>query len=138
MGKELTNRGREGVAAERRVQAFQLYKSGWTFRQIATKFGVSHTCISKDIHGELDALAAERREVAKEVLELELQRMDDLLKVLTPRALRGDDQAIDRMLKVIERRAKYLGLDKPMKVEGTFQLEDLVARSQDPKEAGNG
>lgn len=75
----------------------------------------------KDVKRELDKLHNEIGENAVEVLELELQRLDDLLKGLWPLAARSnpDTKAVDRVLKIMERRARLLGLDAPDRHEVT-------------------
>jgi hypothetical protein len=68
--------------------------------------------------------AIERRvkeisEGAEEVLNLELQRLDTMLLAVWPKAASGDSGAIDRVLKLMDRRARYLGLDTPQRLEHT-------------------
>ena len=48
-----------------------------------------------------------------ELLALELSRLDGLLAKVYPMAAQGDLQAVDRVLKICERRARLLGLDAP-------------------------
>jgi hypothetical protein len=50
-------------------------------------------------------------ETAEQVLTLELQRLDALTEALWPTATAGDPQAIDRVLRIMQRRAALLGLD---------------------------
>jgi hypothetical protein len=46
----------------------------------------------------------------------ELVRLDALLEALWPKAESGDLQAVDRMLGVIDRRIRILGLEAPKRV----------------------
>jgi hypothetical protein len=57
------------------------------------------------------ALQETRREPAELLRTLELQRQDDYLVSLARRLEKGDLGAIDRALRIQERRAKLLGLD---------------------------
>ena len=56
------------------------------------------------------------REPAEEVLALELARLDEMLIKALESARNGDPQAIDAVLKIMNRRAKYLGMDSPEKI----------------------
>lgn len=124
-------KGSDGIAAELQVKAFTLYKAGVSQRQIAQQLDRSPTRINNYIRYELERLGRERTELGNYVLDLELRRLDDITQALLPRAQKGELLAIDRLLRVMERRAKYLGLDKPAKLEhsGTLSLEHIVAGS---------
>jgi hypothetical protein len=50
-------------------------------------------------------------ELAAEVRTLELDRLDALWLSQYDKAKKGDVSALDRCLKIMDRRAKYLGLD---------------------------
>jgi hypothetical protein len=53
---------------------------------------------------------------ASELKAEELSRLDGMLRGLWPDARKGSHGAVDRVLKIMERRAKLLGLDAPVKV----------------------
>jgi hypothetical protein len=57
------------------------------------------------------------REPAEEVLRIELARLDEMHAGCWEAARSGDVQALDRALKIQDRRAKYLGLDAPTKTQ---------------------
>lgn len=100
---------RRAAAAEKKVAALQLRAAGETRDDIAEKLGVHPVTAWKYIR---DAIAELPREPAEEVRALELERLDAMQAALWPQALRGEVQAIDRVLKIMERRARYLGLDE--------------------------
>ena len=52
------------------------------------------------------------REPVEQLVGLELRRLDALLRGMYKRAVAGNLFALDRALKIQERRAKSLGLDK--------------------------
>jgi hypothetical protein len=56
-------------------------------------------------------------EKAEEVRRLELERLDAMLAGIWSRAARGEEAAIDRVLKIQARRAALLGLDAATKQE---------------------
>lgn len=100
------------TARERERQAFALRKAGATYDEIARQLGVSRQAAHKSVRRVLLRLIADRNVDATDVLDLELARLDELLKAVWKRAREGDDAAIDRALKISHRRAQLLGLDK--------------------------
>lgn len=128
---------RSPATAERDAEAARMRANGSTYDQIATALGFStRTNARRAIQR---ALAATVREPADELRQLELVRLDALwveaTKVMTAEHLTvnhgkvvevdgvplKDDgpvlSAIDRLLKIMERRAKLVGLDAPAKVQ---------------------
>jgi hypothetical protein len=103
------------VAAERHLQALELRKVGKSFPEIARELGYGSASAAYDavMHG----LRLTFQEPADEVRRVELERCDKLLAAVWPMALRGDLQAVASVLRVMERRAKYLGLDAPVTVD---------------------
>lgn len=100
---------------ERRQRALELRRTGATFEQIAKKLEYrSPAEAARDITRMLTSVI---RETSEEVRAVELARLDGLMVTLWPSARRGDLQAVDRVLKVMERRAKLLGLDAAQKHE---------------------
>jgi hypothetical protein len=102
---------------ERRAQALALRRGGATYRQIGRQLGVSVEVAYADVQAELHALRTLTAEDAEAVRDLELRRLDDYVLALSARAKQGDVAAISTLLRVQERRAKYLGLDAPDKQE---------------------
>lgn len=96
-------------AHRKRIQCMELRMGGMTFAQIAKEVGYADkgACYKAWQTGMAEAI----RVPATEALELELQRLDALLHALWPNASTGDTQATDRVIKIMERRAKLLGLD---------------------------
>ena len=102
---------RNEVKAERVARAFDLRKRGKTYRQIGEMLGYSHEQARQDIQSVLATLVAETKDSAQEVLALELARLDDIQVNVYLEALQGNERAIGTVLKIMERRAKLLGLD---------------------------
>lgn len=116
--------------AERRAVVLSLRKSGATFREIAAvvlkQFGSARLPAGwderyayKDCMRELERLNAETAASASEMRRLELERLDAMTLALWKQATSGNQGAIDRVLRLMERRAKLLGLDAPTKQEVT-------------------
>ena len=104
-------------AREREVRAFQLRLAGATYSQIADDLGISLGGAHKIIMRVLQRLETTAEETAEVVRRLEVERLDRMLLGLWPQAAKGGQGAVDRVLRIMERRAKLLGLDKPARQE---------------------
>lgn len=121
---------------ERDARLLEMRKRGMTYRAIAAAEGLD----VKNVHTAIkDAMAAVTEEPAAEVRQLELERLDDMwmavMKVLEAKHFKvsdgrlvrlGDEPleddapvlaAVDRLLRIQERRSKLLGLDSAQKVD---------------------
>lgn len=114
---------RELGVTERRNQVWRLRIMGNTLKQIAEETGHAMATIREDLKAEYQRLNDITREMAAGDREIELQRMDMITLTCTtiladPGASRVEViAATDRLLKVVERRAKFLGLDAADKHE---------------------
>lgn len=101
---------------ELRNKALELRKRGYNFRQIAQALDITVSSAHKTVQV---AIAEIPRDNAIDVRLLELERVDRMLDAIWDAATSGDVRAIDTALRLMERRAKYLGLDAPVKAELT-------------------
>lgn len=122
MGKNTTPAKRV-VRDERAALALTLRKAGATYEQIAQRVGISKQRAHQLVMEELRKLAEDCGESASKVRTLELERLDRMLLALWERATNGDEKAIDRILRIQERRAKMLGLDAAATVDITLRAE---------------
>lgn len=124
--------------AERRAKALDYRKAGLSYRAIGIKLDISHEQARQDIEAELKALAAARQDSAEELRQLELERCDMLFKGLEPMAAIGNPGAVNSFLRVMERRAKLLGLDAPVKADvktdGQLTIEVVRGKRSDTPE----
>lgn len=90
---------------------------GFSFREIALRLGYNSPQASFDAVKR--ALEKTLREPANELRSLESERLDEMFQRAYLMALSGDLQAMQTAMKVMERRAKLLGLDAPVKTELT-------------------
>jgi hypothetical protein len=105
------------AAIERQVKALEYRKMGLNYAQIATKLEMaSHQVAWNTVNSALRRML---QEPADSVRRIELERLDAMFVVPYGNALRGDMQAIDTCLKLMQRRAKLLGIDAPEKKELT-------------------
>ena len=103
-----TETQRRKTAAEKRAEALELRAMGYSYQAVADEVGyaskgAAHKAVAQ-------ALRDIPREQAEQARELELGRLDELQMAAMNGALSGDLFAIDRVLKIVESRAKLLGL----------------------------
>lgn len=119
--------------AERRARVFELHKVGWPFRRIAEELDIGVATAHDDFRQAMEDLLPV--EEVEEVRRLEVDRLDHWLVIANVIANDPDTdhdtrmKAVDRGLAIQARRAKYLGLDAPTKIEG--KLEHTVETTMD-------
>lgn len=137
--------------AKRRRTVLALRKAGATYREIAAAVrekygdkalpgGWDERYAYKDLMRELEHVRTQVAESATDVLSLELQRLDDIFRKVYTSAKNGHLGAVDRVLRIMDRRAKLLGLDAPSQTRSVnVDLDDLsddelirVANGEDP------
>jgi hypothetical protein len=126
--KVVSSEESEAEMRRRDARVYELRIQGNTFEQIACEVGYS---------GPSGAWQAHQRiksewifESIEEARQLELMRLDELQVAVWDRAINGQLPAAHCVLKIMDRRAKLLGLDKPEKVEVNkwdINAEDLDA-----------
>jgi len=97
------------AAKEKAAEALRLRKAGCGFDEIAQRAGYNsrqsaHNAVCRAIREIL-------REPVEELVALDVERLDQLWQANFPAALEGDAQALAGCLRIMERRAKLLGLD---------------------------
>ncbi len=103
------------AAQERAAKALELRKQGLTFENIAAQCGYAGK--QGAFEAVSTAIRAITREPAEGVLALDLERLDGLFAPAHLAATGGDWVALSACLRIMERRAKLLGLDAPQKVQ---------------------
>lgn len=106
------------VAREREEKALALRKAGMTYQDISVQCGYkTREGARQAVRRSMERLTAVCDEQAEEMRAIEVERLDAMLLGLWARAARGDEAAVDRVLKIQARRAALLGLDAPTKQE---------------------
>lgn len=110
-------------AAEKRLRALNLRKAGATYDQIAQQVGyanrgTAHKAVTL-------ALVEAQRESQAESHLLDGQRLDQMLMALWPKAMKGDPETVDRVLRIVELRRE------PEPVEQLGRVAAGVARDLD-------
>jgi AraC-like DNA-binding protein len=112
------------------AQVIQLRLSGHSYDEIAQYLGLSKRRVQRIVERELSRSFREPTEL---LLQLELDRLDALQRAYWDAAIAGDGEAADRVLRIMDRRARYLGLDRQDTVQedlGKAVLK-LVTRLQE-------
>jgi transposase-like protein len=116
-------------AAVRRKEAVDLRVEGKTYREIAQELGVTPTRARQLVAEALAAIEKDTAESAEELRRLELDRLDQLQAGLWEEAAGGNLKAVGAALKIMERRARLVGLDAPTRTENTHGYADLSEMS---------
>ena len=121
-------------AAVKQALALTLRGRGWTYEEIAKEVpyasaGGAHKAVRTGLRATL-------KEPADDVRELELGRLDKLLRAQWDKAMAGDLGAVQAVLRIMDRRATYLGLDAPQKVDIEAHIRQVAEEEgMDPDEA---
>jgi len=110
-------------AAVRQLKALDLRKAGLTYQAIGDRLGISRQAAHKLVKAAVDAVKADSAESASDLIAIESQRLDHMQVALWSSAMKGDPKSIDRILRIMERRARLLGLDAQVEqVAGSVTL----------------
>lgn len=122
----------------RRDQALKLRTQGMSYRDIASRLGISVAMAHRDVS---EALAAIPKHSAEELRRSEQALLDELQAVLMaqvhdPASSRTTQRkAVETLVRVSERRAKLLGLDAPARMMAMVEhhqadpvTEDVLAQ----------
>ncbi len=107
---------RKALARKREADALELRLGGATYEQIAGRLGYKNrSSAQRAVLRVLGKLIC--TEDVESLRQLELERLDRLLLGIWSAAVRGNAKDIDRVLKILERRARILGIDAPERRE---------------------
>lgn len=101
-----------------RRQCVALRATGLSYEAIGERVGCSRQNAWKHVTAAFDDIRTKTAENAVILRDLELERLDRMLEGVWEAATTGDVSAVDRALRISERRAKLLGLDAPAKFAG--------------------
>lgn len=91
----------------RNEQALDLHLAGASYARIAAALGISPATAKRAVDSALKVRAADAGD-ASDAVRTELARIDSLLVALWPKALKGNVDAVDRAIKLGERRARLV------------------------------
>jgi hypothetical protein len=108
----------DGVSLEEKEnRVSELRKAGFTYARIAEEVGYNQASGAQRALKRF--IARTEPEPDDHVRYLELERLDRLQVAIWPRAMKGDNQAINTVIRIMERRASYLNIEvaKTIKAE---------------------
>ncbi len=126
-----TPKSKSAIREQRRQTVAANLLAGLNYRAIAEGLGVSLGTVANDVKIVMKRWRKEQLEAASEVAQLELVRLDRALFGIWSDVQAGDTASIHTMLKLMERRAKLLGLDAPSNVKVTWR--DKLPEGVDPE-----
>lgn len=111
--------GKRLATAERRQQIIGLRKQGKTLEAIGAEMGISAQAVHKALTNELARLDEYTTEQVSAMRALEAARLDAATLAIWPKVQDGHLGAIDRLLRIMERRSRLFGLDAPTRIAPT-------------------
>lgn len=127
------------LAREREYRALELRKRGASFAEIGRQLGIGRSGAYKAVNRGLDRLNNKVEDAAQELQRmrtLEAERLNDMAESIWDAVIEGDTKKMEIMLKLMDRRAKLLGLDQPSGVRiggepgNPIQVDDLTEARQ--------
>jgi hypothetical protein len=108
----------EEKAAEleaKEAKVLELRRAGFTFQRIAEEVGYA---TPSGAQRALERIMTRNLPQAPEEFRWqELDRLDRMQVALWPRAMKGDDRAIGTIIRLMERRARLVGIDAPQRIQ---------------------
>ena len=98
----------------REYEVLEFRRAGMTWHRIAERVGYATPSGAHAAY--MRAMKRTLQEPADQVRQAEVDRLDRMQLALWPKAMRGEVNAVATILRVMERRAKLLGLDMPVKI----------------------
>lgn len=114
---------------DQRARALHLRRGGLTFEEIGADLGCDEKRARRLCSDAMEDAREQVATAAKELRAMEVSRLDALVNSIWDAAMRGNLLAIDRVVKIMERRAKMLGLDSVERMED-MTVEEIALEAQ--------
>ncbi len=111
------NRTRQFKSAADIAKAMQMRIAGLTYQVIAKTMGWANKSVA--YNACMREMIRLKQEPAQESRTLELLRIDRAQAAIWDQVIKGNHGAIDRFVRLSERRSRILGLDAPTKIAPT-------------------
>ena len=112
------SKAQQAETANRRDQACKLRMAGASYDDIARQLRyASRGAAYTDITRALERNVVQLGQTAEVLRQQELERLDRLQLALWQQAMAGDTRSAETVLRIMDRRARVLGLDAPARVE---------------------
>tara|TARA_B100000519_G_scaffold132739_1_gene114692 strand:+ start:2881 stop:3372 length:492 start_codon:yes stop_codon:yes gene_type:complete len=105
----------------------RLRKMGYDAQRISDELDIPLDRVSNIIKSALKKLTKEMKGAAEEIRCLELSRLDEMQTAIWQDCMDGKLTAIDRVLKIMERRSRLVGLDAPerLNIKTDIKIEQM-------------
>ncbi len=100
-----------------RYVCLMMRRQGYQYRDIAAELGISTALAHNYVK---DAIGGLVKEMAEEVRQVQIQRLETMLAGVMDKAEAGDAFAIGSSLQIMDRIDKLHGIEPPKRVEHTF------------------
>ena len=114
---------------QKQLAVLELRKTGATWRQIAEAVGYTHASAARKAY--LRAYDRTLQAPADELRDLELERLDRLQMAYWKDAVEGNIKAADYVLKVIQVRARIIGIEAPTRIQAEVVNYDATGIDAD-------
>jgi hypothetical protein len=105
----------EDALLAKEMKVLDLRRAGFTFMRIAEEVGYRQASGAQRAYERV--IARDKPQATEEHRWQELDRLDRMQVALWPRAMKGDDKAINTIVRLMERRARLVGIDAPTRIQ---------------------
>ena len=99
--------------AQKSVDILEMRRRGKTYDEIGAKYGIRACSVKKTVDKEIAKIQDKLADKASALIAMELRRLDGLFEIMYNQGRQGDTQAVMACIRIMERRAKLCGIDKP-------------------------
>lgn len=110
----------------RKARVVYLRNSGATRKEVAEKLGIGYDTVKSDERTAIEEVMATS---VHDYVGKQLTEIQDMKRTVYRQAAEGDPAAIDRVLKLMDREARLLGLDAPQRAHVTVSEGDFSERA---------
>lgn len=117
LNQQLVYKNGKQILEKAKEEIFALKRAGKSIEYIGKKYKISEIMVNNVLIQYLDKLCKLSTKDANVIRRLECARLDEMLAGVYPEAIKGKGPAVDRALKIIEKRSKLLGLEAPVETK---------------------
>ena len=129
-------------ATARRVLVWDMRVKAMSVRAIAASLKETHDItvapmtVQNDIQFVMDGVQAETRQLATEHRTIMLERIEQGIKAIIDKVVKGEIDAIHAMVRLMERESRLVGADAPAKIDIEHRVRAMAReRGYDEDEA---
>lgn len=115
---------------ERRGRVAMLYVAGMKEAEIAQKLDISKRTVERDVQS-MRAEWAKRRLLADDEFDLDMQRIEDVIRTIYPELKSGSVAHIQQFVNLLGRKGRMLAYDRPMKSDVTVRQAGEIQELSD-------